>query len=325
MTNHNAMSKTTATVDGRELIVTRTFLAPRELVYKAWTDPKHLPQWWGPKQFTTTVQEIDVRPGGVWRYVMHGPDGTDYDNKITFLEIEHPERLVYAHGDGVEDEQFRVIVTFEQQDKATQLTMRMQFKTAEELERTIREFGAVEGAQSTLARLGDELPKITLTGVDGQVFIMDRIFDAPRELVFKAFSEADHLTKWWGPRGWTLTVCNMDFRPGGSWHYCMTCIDKNQGDFYGFEAWGKAVYREIIEGEKIVYLDYFADAEGNESEELPAGEITLDFVEYEGKTRVISRANYGSAEALKTVIDMGMEQGATETWDRLAELLQTLE
>jgi uncharacterized protein YndB with AHSA1/START domain len=86
----------------------------------AWTTPKHLPQWWGPKQFTTTVQEIDVRPGGVWRYVMHGPDRTDYDNKITFIEIEHPERLEYTHGDGVEDEHFRVSVTFDQQDETTQ-------------------------------------------------------------------------------------------------------------------------------------------------------------------------------------------------------------
>ncbi|WP_237690938.1 SRPBCC domain-containing protein [Paenibacillus caui] len=169
------------------------------------------------------------------------------------------------------------------------------------------------------------MPKITLTSVQGHTFKLARIFDAPRELVFKAFTEPEHLKKWWGPRGWTLTVCNIDFRPGGTWHYCMKCIDKSQGDFYGYESWGKAVYREIVPEEKIVYTDYFSDAEGNESDGLPPSEITLLFEEYEGKTKVVSHAQFGSAEALKSVIDMGMEQGITETWDRLAEHLESLQ
>jgi uncharacterized protein YndB with AHSA1/START domain len=163
-----------------------------------------------------------------------------------------------------------------------------------------------------------------ITKVEGQELILERVFDAPRELVFKAFSEAEHLKHWWGPRGWTVTVCTVDFRPGGIWHYCMKCIDKNQGDFYGYESWGKAVYREIIEGEKISYVDYFSDAEGNEAEGMPSSQITMTFVEYEGKTKLVSRAQYASAEALKAVLEMGMEQGITETWDRLAEHLQTI-
>jgi uncharacterized protein YndB with AHSA1/START domain len=105
----------------------------------------------------------------------------------------------------------------------------------------------------------------------------------------------------------------------------MKCIDENQGDFYGMESWGKAVYREIIDGEKIVYIDYFSDAEGNESTELPPSEVTVIFEEYEGKTRVVSRSQYSTADALKTVIEMGMEQGITETWDRLAEHLQSIQ
>jgi uncharacterized protein YndB with AHSA1/START domain len=82
---------------------------------------------------------------------------------------------------------------------------------------------------------------------------------------------------------------------------------------------------KLSRGKKIIYIDYFSDAEGNESDGLPASEITLNFEEYEGKTKVVSRAQFGSAEALKTVIDMGMEQGITETWDRLAEHLQSLQ
>ncbi|MCY9668398.1 SRPBCC domain-containing protein [Paenibacillus alginolyticus] len=161
-----------------------------------------------------------------------------------------------------------------------------------------------------------------ITKVEGQELILERAFNAPRELVFKAFSEAEHLKHWWGPRGWTLTVCNVDFRPGGIWHYCMKCIDQNQGDYYGYESWGKAVYGEIVEAEKIVYVDYFSDADGNETAGMPSSQITMTFVEHEGKTKLVSRARYESAEALKTVMEMGMEQGISETWDRLEEHLQ---
>ncbi|AKG36766.1 SRPBCC domain-containing protein [Paenibacillus durus] len=169
------------------------------------------------------------------------------------------------------------------------------------------------------------MPNEMITRVEGQELVLERVFDAPRELVFKAFSEAEHLKHWWGPRGWTLPVCTIDFRPGGVWHYCMKCVDEKQGDFYGMESWGKAVYQDIVEPEKIVYTDYFSDAEGNITEGMPPSDITMEFVEQDGKTKIISRARFESAEALKTVMDMGMEQGITETWDRLAEYLQSLQ
>ena len=76
----------------REIVSARVFDAPRELVWKAWVDPKHVAQWWGPKGFTNTIHEMDVRPGGVWRFAMHGPDGTDYKNEIVFIEVVRPER-----------------------------------------------------------------------------------------------------------------------------------------------------------------------------------------------------------------------------------------
>lgn len=160
-----------------------------------------------------------------------------------------------------------------------------------------------------------------ISKVEGNVLILEREFDAPKELVFKAFSEPEHLKQWWGPSGWTVPVCNVDFRPGGVWHYCMKCVDQNQGEFFGMESWGKGVYEEIIRNEKIVYRDYFSDAEGNEAEGMPSTRVTLLFEEQDGKTKLINRAEYDSSEALKTVLDMGMEQGITETWDRLEEHL----
>src|ERR1700722_1763931 len=81
----------------REIVITRLFDAPRDLVFDTFTDPKHVPSWWGPKGFTTTVHEMDVRPGGIWRLTMRGPDGVDRNNKITFIEVVKPDRLVYKH------------------------------------------------------------------------------------------------------------------------------------------------------------------------------------------------------------------------------------
>jgi uncharacterized protein YndB with AHSA1/START domain len=141
--------------DARTILTTRVFDAPRELVFAAWTDPKHLAQWWGPNGFTTTTHTFDMRPGGPWRFVMHGPDGRDYQNQITYDEIVKPERLVYHHGsaDDVEPVQFRVTVTFEDLGGKTKLTMRAVFPSAAERERVIKDYGAAEGAKQTLARL----------------------------------------------------------------------------------------------------------------------------------------------------------------------------
>ncbi|MBP1962962.1 SRPBCC family protein [Paenibacillus aceris] len=160
MTNNDATNNTTATINGPELIVTRTLSAPRELVFKTWTDPEHLVHWWGPQGFTLTIHAIDVKPGGVWRYTMHGPDGTDYENKISYIEVNRPETLVYSHGDAEEDEQFRVNVTFADRGNQTELTMRSLFKSAEYLEYVVKNYGAVEGAKQTLDRLAEELAKL---------------------------------------------------------------------------------------------------------------------------------------------------------------------
>jgi uncharacterized protein YndB with AHSA1/START domain len=147
--------KPTEDTTGREIVLSRLLDAPREMVFAAWTDPKQVVQWWGPHGFTTTTQEMAVAPGGVWRFVMHGPDGRDYRNKIIFSEVVKPERLVYRHA-GEEDTEhvrFHVTVTFEAQAGKTLLTMRMLFATAEEREEVVTRYGAIEGGRQTLERL----------------------------------------------------------------------------------------------------------------------------------------------------------------------------
>lgn len=163
-----------------------------------------------------------------------------------------------------------------------------------------------------------------ISKVEGQELVLERTFNAPRERVFQAFSNAEHLTQWWGPRGWTLTFCTIDFRPEGIWHYCMKCVDPAQGDFYGYESWGKAVYEMIEANEKIVYMDYFSDAEGNIVEGMPHGHITMLFADVSGTTQLISRSRFESVEDLQQSVNMGVEQGINETWDRLEEYVDSL-
>jgi uncharacterized protein YndB with AHSA1/START domain len=155
------MSERKSSTADREIVTTRVFDAPRELVFKAFTDPKHIVNWWGPKGFTNTTLEMDVRPGGVWRFTMHGPDGTDYPNKIAYLEVVRPERLVYDHDDDDGGNGFHVTVTFEAQGGKTKLTMRALFATAAERAKVVEEYGAIEGANQTLDRLEAYLGKMS--------------------------------------------------------------------------------------------------------------------------------------------------------------------
>ena len=147
----------------RELVITRILNAPRELVWKAWTDPKHLINWYGPRGFTNTFHEIDIRPGGVWKFTMHGPDGTDYPNRIVFDKIVKPEYITYSHGTFDEPEVFKVKVSFEDIEGKTKITMRSVFPTVEVFESSLagaKKSGALEGGNSTLDKLEEELKKM---------------------------------------------------------------------------------------------------------------------------------------------------------------------
>jgi uncharacterized protein YndB with AHSA1/START domain len=150
--------------DARAIIAVREFDAPRDLVFAAWTDPEHLAQWWGPDGFSTTTKAFEMRAGGVWRFVMHGPNGRDYENRITYDEIVKPERVVYHHGGGddVEPVQFRTTVTFDYLGKnRTRLTLHATFPSAAERDRVIKDYGADTGAAQTLARLADYVATMT--------------------------------------------------------------------------------------------------------------------------------------------------------------------
>ncbi|HET6767454.1 MAG TPA: SRPBCC family protein [Chitinophagaceae bacterium] len=183
----------------RELSITRLLNAPQELVWEVWTKPEHIANWWGPVGFTTTTHEMNVKPGGVWRFMMHGPDGRDYPNKIVFIEVVRPERLVYNHTgeDETEDVRFHVTVNFERQGNKTKLTMRSLFESKEELIRVMKEYGAEEGMKQTVDRLGEYLENKQPAQLIDDVIVIERSYNAPIEKVWKAITDKDEMKKWY--------------------------------------------------------------------------------------------------------------------------------
>ncbi|XDD49629.1 SRPBCC family protein [Leptospira sp. WS92.C1] len=143
------------TTSDREVVSVRMIDKPRELVFQAWTDPDHLIHWWGPSGFKNTFQEFDLRPGGNWRFIMHGPDGTDYPNHSVFVEITRPERLVFNH---ISAHYYHANVSFEDQAGKTKLTFRMRFETVEEYEK-VKKY-VIEGNEQNFDRLETELSKM---------------------------------------------------------------------------------------------------------------------------------------------------------------------
>lgn len=143
------------TKEDRELVLARDLHAPRERVFAAWTDPRQTPRWWGPHGFTLTTQEMDVRPGGLWHFVLRGPDGVDYENRITYLDIAKPGRLVYRqdNGNDFDAERFETTVTFEPHADGTRLTLRTVFQSPEMRDYVVEKYGALEGGKQTLDRL----------------------------------------------------------------------------------------------------------------------------------------------------------------------------
>ena len=143
---------------------------------------------------------------------------------------------------------------------------------------------------------------------------VSRVYAAPRERVFRAFTEPEHLARWWGPEGWQIETHAHELAPGGVWHYVLRGPE-------GMESWSKATYREVTPPARLVYSDTFSDAAGNAVEGMPAMVITIEFAERDGQTTVTSTSQFASEEALRQVVEMGVAEGITETWERLAAYL----
>lgn len=137
-----------------ELVIERIIAAPREKIWRAFSDPEYLRHWWGPNGFVNTTHERSFTVGGVWRYTMHGPDGTDYPNRIRYEELIEPERIVYLHDSDTDQDpdHFKTIIMLEEAGEKTKVTLRM-VCTSAALKKHIEQHGALEGGKQHLARL----------------------------------------------------------------------------------------------------------------------------------------------------------------------------
>lgn len=246
---------------GNRMIFHREFDAPRELVYRAWTEQLHLEMWWGPTGFRTTTESFGFRVDGQWIYTMHGPDGTDWPNRVRYSEIVPNERIAYRHDEGHDDDlhAFDVVVTFiDLGNNRTRIDMDLIFVDEATARKIVESAGAVAGHQQTMQRLEDFLPALHDRDVStaSGVFTITRDFAAPIELVWKAWTEADRMKQWFGPEGFSIPHCNVEAVVGGRWHLAM------RDDSTGQDHWCGGVFQEIEAPHKLVYTDYFATPEG---------------------------------------------------------------
>ena len=303
----------------QELILTRIYGAPRSLVFKAWTDARHMARWWGPRGFTNPVCEVDVCPGGLIRIDMRGPDGTTYPMKGVFQEIREPERLVFT-STALEDEHGKPLleilntVTFDDFKGITKLTLHARlvtkdFKLTPQVDAALS--GMEQGWSESLYRLADEVDSISKSASAEREIVISRIFDAPRELVWNAWTDPKHVVKWWGPRGFTTTIEEMDVRPGGVWRHTMHGPD-------GANYPNKSVFTEVVKHERIV----FSHSGGKEGGPGANFQATWTFEEQGGKTKLTMRMVFGSAQERNQVVkDFGAIEGGKQTLERLAEHL----
>jgi uncharacterized protein YndB with AHSA1/START domain len=156
-----------ATAD-REIVISRIIGARRELVFEAFTEVRHLSQWWGPEGFSTTTRAFEFRVGGTWDFVMHGPDGTDYQEWIAWTEIEPPERIAMLHGEFRDDPNaFESVLTFAPEGTATRIEMHTVFPTKEQHDEAVEKYHAVEGGRQTLANLAAYVTDVLQDGAAG--------------------------------------------------------------------------------------------------------------------------------------------------------------
>jgi uncharacterized protein YndB with AHSA1/START domain len=309
----------------REITITRRLAAPRTLVFAAFTQAEHLARWWGPHGFQTRVAALDVRPGGAYDLIMRGPDGADYPMQAVFEEVAPPERLSFRFTAdskaGVRALEGVTTVSLSDKDGQTELVLTAKAKGLIP-EAAFMLAGMHEGWSQSL----DRLAALDLSGaaeLDPSLptFTITRTFDAPRELIFTLYSDAEHLARWWGPAGWEMKKGDLDFRPGGHFHYLLVMPT-------GAEMWGMFRYKTIVPNERIVSINGFSDPEGGVTRHpmaptWPLQMLTIMTLVSEGeRTRLTLRAQAYEANPLEQqTFHAGfasMNGGFSGTLDQLA-------
>lgn len=298
---------TVTRVSDREVLATRTFLAPRALVFEAMTKAEHLMRWWGPRSVPLIEIEMDLRPGGRYRFVSRATDGGIHPFKGEFLEIDPPRRLVMTQVYDVppaNEHQMVSTIELEERDGITHMTARSVFDAKEALDGYIAS-GMEWGMRETYERLDD------LVAEADREIINVRTFHAPIALVYEAFTDPAHLSEWWGPNGFSTTTYEHRVAPGGTWRLMMHGPD-------GTDYPNRLEYTEVVPRERLVW-NHYAD-----TDELHfTGTVTFTAVDAE-RTTVALRLLAPSVEAASYMKQFGAVEGGVQTLTRFGELLSRL-
>jgi len=309
-----------------EIQIIRLYDASVKAVWDAWTDPNKAAKWWGPRGFTITTHSKDLCVGGHWRYTMHGPDGVDYPNHTKYFEVEPLRRLVYDHGgNDTQPPMFRVRVNFTDINGKTRMDMTMILPSPEAASET-KKFIKKAGGNATWDRLAEFLKK---ESSDNEIFVINRTFDAPIDLMFEMWTDPQKLSKWLAPTGASMDFIRADIRPGGESFYCMTA----PGDR---KLYGRTHYIEIQKPARVIYTQQFTDKDGGISRHPLAPtwpetmRTTVTFIEESSRqTRVtVVWEIHGKCtnEELHTFVDgrTSMTGGWTGSFDKLEETLEVI-
>jgi uncharacterized protein YndB with AHSA1/START domain len=312
----SAKLETAAELTGRELVITRVFDAPRELVFRAWVDEGQLSRWWGPKGFTTPVCEWDARTGGMIHIDMRGPDGTIYPMSGKFTEIIEPSKIVFTASalDDKGEAKFENLntVTFSEQGGKTTMKLHVRVLSAgPEAAKHLN--GMSAGWNQSLDRFTDLLARGAAENTQNREILMSREFDAPRDLVWRAMTDPKQVVKWWGPRGFSTTIQEMDVRPGGVWNHVMHGPD-------GTDYPNQSVFTEIVKPQRICF------SHGGAKKGGPAANFqatwSFDSLDAGARTRVTIHMVFPTAQERDTVVKVyGAIEGGNQTLARLAEEL----
>lgn len=304
--------------NSNELNLIRVFDAPLKLVWDAWTDPKKAAKWWGPRGFSITTKSKDLRPGGKWIYTMHGPDGVDYPNVTTYFVVEPLKRLEYDHGANENQKAlFRVNVLFSESEGKTTMKMTMTFESPE-FAKQMSGFIKQAGGNSTWDRLGEYLEAECH---HKNIFLLNRVFEAPIDVVFDMFTNPEHIEKWQPPTGFYMKIIEGKIAVNNSVFYEMGNAEVK---FYG-----RSTYQKIIRPEFISFLQEFCNESGQNAKH-PGAPVwperwltSVTFTQEEASiTRITLKSEiidtHTSAELEAFVAARGgMTQGWSESLDRL--------
>ena len=291
----------------REITISRAFDAPRDLVWRAWTEPDQLKRWFMPHGFTVPECEVDLRPGGRLHMIVRAPDGSEMANDGTFEEIEPRARLVLTtaafHGpDGVPMLEVRHTVTFEDRDGRTELRIHdVVTKAAPEVAAALA--GMEEGWLQTLDKLDAVLTGGEPTSAPRQL-AATRVLDASRETVWRAYTDVEQLSSWWPPAGQTMETRQIDVRPGGTWR---STLHGPHGDFEQ-----NVTYVTVQEPQILAYVY------GDPTQPRHVF-TTIELADEGGKTTVTVTLAFASAEERRRMVEENWaQQGLEGSLDRLA-------